>query len=224
MPLPSCARLRLALEARGIAHAGLFGSVARGEANAASDIDVVVTPAPKKRLDLIDLGSVQTLLDESFAGLDVDVVVEPVRQPDLRRAIQRDRSAMFFFVEREFLREAKTRSAIEHQFLVLSEAAIRLEKLEPGTRGRLAPGIDWPGVRGIGNFIRHKYDDLDTTIIVDVIRNRLDEDSRGLRRRASKTGGVATRAASGGIAIKCVRSGFRSVRLITRHRNLNPVA
>ena len=88
-------RLRLALEARGIAHAGLFGSVARGEANGASDIDVVVTPAPKKRLDLIDLGSVQTLLDESFAGLDVDVVVEPVRQPDLRRAIQRDRADAF---------------------------------------------------------------------------------------------------------------------------------
>jgi len=83
-------RLRLALEARGIAHAALFGSVARDEAGAASDIDVVLTPSPERRLDLIDLGGVQTLLDESFAGFEVDVVVEPVRQPDLRRAIDRD--------------------------------------------------------------------------------------------------------------------------------------
>jgi uncharacterized protein with HEPN domain len=27
----------------------------------------------------------------------------------------------------------------------------------------------------MGNFIRHKYDDLDTSILVDVIRNRLTE-------------------------------------------------
>jgi len=72
-------------------------------------------------------------------------------------------------------KDAKTRSAIERQLLVLSEAAIRLDKLDPGIAARLAPGVDWAGVRGIGNFIRHKYDDLDTTVIVDVIRNRLDE-------------------------------------------------
>lgn len=28
-------------------------------------------------------------------------------------------------------------------------------------------------MRGIGNFIRHKYDELDTQIIVDVLANRL---------------------------------------------------
>ena len=33
--------------------------------------------------------------------------------------------------------------------------------------------MDWPGIRGIGNFIRHKYDDLDASILVDVVRNRL---------------------------------------------------
>jgi uncharacterized protein with HEPN domain len=27
----------------------------------------------------------------------------------------------------------------------------------------------------MGNFIRHKYGDLDTSILVDVIRNRLTE-------------------------------------------------
>lgn len=88
-------QLRLSLEARGIAHAGIFGSVARGDAQSASDIDIVVTPVGEKRLDLIDLGGVQTLLDESFGGLEVDVVVEPVRQPELRSAIQKDRVYAF---------------------------------------------------------------------------------------------------------------------------------
>ena len=88
-------QLRLSLEARGIAHAGIFGSVARGDAKATSDIDIVVTPSGEKRLDLIDLGGVQTILDESFDGLDVDVVVEPVRQAELQNAIQRDRVYAF---------------------------------------------------------------------------------------------------------------------------------
>ncbi len=67
-------QLRRPLEARGIAHAAIFGSVARDEAGARSDIDVVVTPHHGRRLDLIDLGGVQSLLDESFGGIDVDVV------------------------------------------------------------------------------------------------------------------------------------------------------
>lgn len=65
------------------------------------------------------------------------------------------------------------RSAIECQLLVISEAAVRLHKLDPMVAPNLAPDIDWAGVRGIGNFIRHKYDDLDTRIIADVLQNRL---------------------------------------------------
>ncbi len=67
------------------------------------------------------------------------------------------------------------RSAVERQLLTISEAAIRPHKLDPSAAQSLAPAIDWPGVRGIGNFIRHKYDDLDAGVIADVLRNRLDE-------------------------------------------------
>lgn len=87
-------RLRASLEARGIAHAALFGSVARGQGFTRSDVDVVITPVAGRRLDLFDLGGVQTLLDEGF-GRDVDVIVEPVRKPELRRAIARDRADAF---------------------------------------------------------------------------------------------------------------------------------
>lgn len=71
--------------------------------------------------------------------------------------------------------DVKVRSAIERQLMIISEAAIRLEKIEPAAGSRLAPNIDWAGIRGIGNFIRHKYDDLDTSILVDVIGGRLAE-------------------------------------------------
>jgi predicted nucleotidyltransferase len=87
--------LRPRLAARGIVHAAIFGSFARGEARASSDIDIVVTPAGGKRLDLIDLGGVQTLLEEGFGGLNVDVVVEPIARPDLAQAVQRERLNAF---------------------------------------------------------------------------------------------------------------------------------
>jgi predicted nucleotidyltransferase len=88
-------RLRAALEARGIARIGVFGSVARGEQDAASDIDLIVTPAPGVRLDLIDLGGVQTMLEDAFAGRAVDLVIEPIKRDDLQRAVERDRLYAF---------------------------------------------------------------------------------------------------------------------------------
>ena len=87
--------LRLDLEARGIARAGVFGSVGRGDAEERSDVDVVISLVPGRRLDIIDLGGVQNLLDEGFDGISVDVVVEPVKLPALRAAIQRDRVDAF---------------------------------------------------------------------------------------------------------------------------------
>lgn len=88
-------RLRQPLVARGIAHAALFGSVARKDATEQSDIDVVVTPRQGARLDLFDLGGIQIILDEGFPGYDVDVIVEPVRKLELRQAIERDRVHAF---------------------------------------------------------------------------------------------------------------------------------
>ncbi len=57
--------------------------------------------------------------------------------------------------------------------MVISEAAVRLHKLDPAAAPRLAPDTDWQGIRGIGNFLRHSYDDLDTAIILDVVEKRL---------------------------------------------------
>lgn len=88
-------RVRPQLEARGVVHAGLFGSVARGEAGPRSDVDVVVSLTPDKWASLFNRGGIQVLLEEAFPGRDVDVIVEPVALDKLRVAIARDRAHAF---------------------------------------------------------------------------------------------------------------------------------
>jgi uncharacterized protein with HEPN domain len=75
--------------------------------------------------------------------------------------------------DKAILHDLKARSAIERQLLIISEAAIRLDKMDPTAAPRLAPTVDWPGIRGMGNFIRHTHDNLDTSILIDVVRDRL---------------------------------------------------
>ncbi len=87
--------LRPKLEVRGVVHAGLFGSVARGEAGPRSDVDVVVRIDDNAYRHLINLGGIQTLLEEAFPGQSVDVVLEPVGKDSLRKAIDRDRAVAF---------------------------------------------------------------------------------------------------------------------------------
>jgi hypothetical protein len=87
--------LRPRLVARGIRHAAIFGSVSRGSAGKGSDIDILVTPARHRRLDLIDFGGVQTLLEEGYGGLSVDVAVAPVGKAALRDASDEDRVDVF---------------------------------------------------------------------------------------------------------------------------------
>jgi hypothetical protein len=91
------------LEVRGIAHTGVYGSVARNEAKATSDIDVVVTRQEGRTHDLIELGGVLSLLEGRFEGMAVDIVVEPIARPELRQAVQVDRvgASRFFTQKRE---------------------------------------------------------------------------------------------------------------------------
>jgi uncharacterized protein with HEPN domain len=60
-----------------------------------------------------------------------------------------------------FEEDEKTIAAVERKLLVLSEAAIRLgEEAET-----LCPGLPWRNIRGIGNWLRHAYDRVDTATI-----------------------------------------------------------
>lgn len=86
--------LRPTLEARGVAHAGLFGSVARDQAKPSSDVDVVITPGDGVEFGGFAFGALYTILEEAF-GAEVDIVLEPIRKASLSEAVARDRQNVF---------------------------------------------------------------------------------------------------------------------------------
>lgn len=86
------------LRAAGVERLSIFGSVARGDATEASDVDVVVRLSPDAsqggftyfgRLDEINRRLEQIL------GGPVDIVTEPVRKERLRQAIEREATLAF---------------------------------------------------------------------------------------------------------------------------------
>lgn len=62
--------------------------------------------------------------------------------------------------------DPKTKSAVERQMLIISEAAGRLK--DEGER--LCPEIDWRGLRGMGNVLRHGYHKVDDQIVWDTVK------------------------------------------------------
>ena len=60
------------LRARGVLHASLFGSVARGEETPESDVDIMVVLDPEANIDLIEYSGIALDL-EDWVGRKVDV-------------------------------------------------------------------------------------------------------------------------------------------------------
>jgi predicted nucleotidyltransferase len=78
----------------GIRHLSLFGSVARGDTEAASDVDLAAELDPAARMDLFRLTALERRLGE-ILGRRVDLLPEPVQQSRLRTNIDRDRRRAF---------------------------------------------------------------------------------------------------------------------------------
>jgi predicted nucleotidyltransferase len=64
-----------AIRAEGVEHLALFGSRARGDAHANSDLDVLLTVTPGCRFSLLNLSGVGLLI-EDITGLNAQVVLE----------------------------------------------------------------------------------------------------------------------------------------------------
>lgn len=77
------------LEAMGIAHAGVFGSVARGEAGPESDIDILVEFVPGGVPDLFTYVGFQERIGGLFAGR-VDVIHRGGLRPAVRKRVLKD--------------------------------------------------------------------------------------------------------------------------------------
>ena len=65
--------------------------------------------------------------------------------------------------------DRKTRSAVERELQIITEAAIRLG---PDAE-TLCPGPDWKGFRGMGNILRHEYHRVDGEIVWDTVKAEL---------------------------------------------------
>jgi uncharacterized protein len=78
------------LRSAGIRQLSLFGSVARDEALAGSDVDLVVELDPEGHVGLFALGALERRLTE-LVGRPVDLLPEPIERPRLRASIDRDR-------------------------------------------------------------------------------------------------------------------------------------
>jgi predicted nucleotidyltransferase len=82
------------LRAAGVRHAAVFGSVARGDAIASSDIDVLVELDPAAHVSLFDLMGIELRLSEIF-GRKVDVVSKRGLRPRLDDSILADAVSAF---------------------------------------------------------------------------------------------------------------------------------
>ena len=77
------------LRARGIVHAALFGSVARGEAGTKSDLDILIELDPGMNLDIFAYAGLKRYVAELFSG-PVDVVNKDALKPYLRQPVSAD--------------------------------------------------------------------------------------------------------------------------------------
>lgn len=82
------------LRQAGIRRLSLFGSVARGDATADSDIDLAAEFDPAAEMDLVRLVALERRVGESL-GRPVEILPEPVENPRLRANLERDRLVAF---------------------------------------------------------------------------------------------------------------------------------
>jgi predicted nucleotidyltransferase len=82
------------LRQSGITRLSLFGSVARGEAGPASDIDLAAELNPEAGIGLVALSALERRLSH-LLGRRVDLLPEPVEKPRLSANIDRDRLRAF---------------------------------------------------------------------------------------------------------------------------------
>jgi predicted nucleotidyltransferase len=73
----------------GVSHAAVFGSVARGQATAASDIDVLVELDDRHAMGIFEYARLKLYIDEILDGVG-DVVNRRTLKPLLQDSILRD--------------------------------------------------------------------------------------------------------------------------------------
>lgn len=81
---------REALHERHVMRAAVFGSVARGEATAESDLDILIEFAPEAPVSVWDFVGVKHAVADLFTGQQVDVVDRAGLNRHVRPYIERE--------------------------------------------------------------------------------------------------------------------------------------
>jgi uncharacterized protein len=87
-------RNKRGLQALGLKQLSLFGSIARGEAGPASDVDLAVTLDESAGIDLFRFAAISDQVSR-LLGLPIDMIIEPARNPRMQAQIDRDRLRVY---------------------------------------------------------------------------------------------------------------------------------
>jgi len=82
------------LRAEGVAHLALFGSRARGDEGADSDLDVLIDLVPGQRFSLLNLSGVGLAIEDAV-GIPSQVVLRRSLDPDFAARIRDDLLEVF---------------------------------------------------------------------------------------------------------------------------------
>ena len=82
------------LQALGLKRLSLFGSTARNEAVADSDVDLAVVLDDSAGIDLFRFAAISEQVT-GMLGVPVDLVIEPARNPRMQAQIERDRLRVY---------------------------------------------------------------------------------------------------------------------------------
>lgn len=190
--------------AHGVTRVRVFGSVARGEATPASDIDLLVDFAPGAQVGLLHLMRVKALL-ERLVGRRVDAVLESGLRDPLRAEILADavdvmavpipppqahrekrwRWRVFELLGALDRVEAFTRELTFTTFLRDEQAqdAVLLNLVRLGETTKFIPQsvqdrhpqIPWAYLRDIRNLVAHDYFRIDPALVWHTARVELPE-------------------------------------------------
>lgn len=86
--------LRPLLEQEGVRHLVLFGSQARGTANAESDIDIAIDPMPDRKFSIMNLVGVEHIVGDAI-GIPANAFMRRALDSAFRQEIDREGIAVF---------------------------------------------------------------------------------------------------------------------------------
>ena len=82
------------LKAEGVAHLALYGSRARGDANARSDLDVLIETVPGRRFSLLNLSGVGLAIEDAV-GIPSQITLRRSLDPKFAARIRDDLIEVF---------------------------------------------------------------------------------------------------------------------------------